>query len=81
MRTLLLLSVLLAAGCTSREITFGGATYKSWRFGNKETIGGIEIVAPDGTKFIVKTYQSDQVTAMGVVTEAAVSAAIKGVKP
>ena len=81
MKTLACIALLALCGCTVREIQIGDYYYKSSRFGNKEQIGEITVEHPDGTVFRVKAYQSDQVTALGVVTEAAVSAAIKGVKP
>ena len=77
----LLLGIIAFCGCTIREIRIGEYTYKSTRFGNKEQIGQIELEHPDGTFFRVRAFSSDQVSALGVVTEAAVSAAMKSVKP
>jgi hypothetical protein len=70
-------------GCTIREVATpdGKILYKSTRFGNKETIGSIEYTFPDGSRFVLKGFGSDQVSALGVVTEAAVKAAITSVKP
>lgn len=68
------------AGCTTRTIEIGGVRYHSVRFANKETIGPITVKM--GTNSVtIGSYVSDQVTGMAVVVEAAVSAAIKGVKP
>lgn len=77
----LALLALLCAGCTTRTIVFpNGTSYKSARFANKETIG--EITFQQGTnKLVIKSISTDQVSALGVVVDAAVSAAIKGVKP
>ncbi len=83
-RTIALMTLIgCGSGCTVREITTpdGKILYKSTRFGNKETIGSIEYVFPDGSRFVLRGYGSDQVSALGVVTEAAVKAAITSVKP
>lgn len=81
----ILILALIGCGnaCTVREIATpdGKVLYKSTRFGNKETIGSIEYVFPDGSRFVLKGFGSDQVSALGVVTEAAVKAAITSVKP
>ncbi len=72
--------LLMSAGCTTRTITWNGATYKSIRFGNKETIGGIELRA--GTNvFKVDSFKSDQVQAIEIAVKAAVETAIKSMKP
>lgn len=69
----------IACGCTVRRITLGGNSYVSWRLGNTEKIGSIEV--REGTNvFVVQAYESDQVQALSAVTSAAVSAAINGVK-
>lgn len=75
----LVILILLAAGCTTRKITIGTATYTSTRFGNKETIGQIEYRHGDDV-FIIKSYQSDQVEALGVVAESAARGAAQGLK-
>lgn len=70
MKTILtILSTCFLAGCTTRTITYGDATYKSVRFANKETIGGVTIIAPDGTTFKMDTYTSDQVQSAGAIAE------------
>jgi len=63
-----------------RTIEVSGVRYHSVRFGNKETIGPITVKM--GTNSVtIGSYVSDQVTGMALMVEAAVSAAIKGVKP
>lgn len=80
-RILILAALALAApGCTVRTITVGGNSYTSKRFGNAEKIGVIEF--KNGTNSLrVEGWTSDQVTLAKEVTAAAVSAAMKGVKP
>jgi hypothetical protein len=75
----LMLALILSAGCTTREFTFGDMKYKSTRFGNKERIKSIEFRHGDDLIKIVG-YSNDQVEALGIVTEAAVTAAIKSMK-
>lgn len=80
-RTTPWLLCLLAIGCTTRTIQIDANTvYKSTRFGNKENIGEITYTSKDGTKLTVKAFRSDQVEALGVITEAAVKAAITSAK-
>ena len=84
MKTIIALVLVLAfCGCTSRTIEFNGARYRSVRFGNKETLGGIKVSTdPNGkTVFEVQSFQSDQVQALDIAVKAAVSAAIKSVAP
>lgn len=72
--------LLFTSAFTTRTITWNGATYKSTRFGNKETIGGIELRS--GTNvFRVDSFKSDQVQAIEVAVKAAVETAIKSMKP
>lgn len=72
--------LLILSGCTTREIRFGNTRYKSTRIGAAEQIGDIEVRS--GTNvFIVKGVKSDLVTGLGVVTEAAVKAAVKSAVP
>ena len=72
--------LLILSGCTTRQIQFGNASYRSTRLGAAEQIGDIEVRS--GTNvFIVKGVKSDLVTGLGVVTEAAVKAAVKSAVP
>lgn len=74
------IAILAFTGCTTRTITWNGATYKSTRFGNKETIGGIELRS--GTNvFKIDSFKSDQVQAIEIAVKAAVETAIKSLKP
>lgn len=67
------------AGCTTRTLTLpGGGTYKSTRFGNKETMRRVEYVSPKGERFILEGFAGDQVEGLGVVTEAAARGAVQG---
>ena len=59
----------------------GRVIYKSIRFGMREAIKKVEFHDANGQTFILEGYASDQVEALGVVTEAAVRGAISGVKP
>lgn len=69
------------SGCTTRTLTLpGGASYRSKRFGNVEKLGVVEFRQGTNT-FRIEGYSGDQVTLAREVTEAAVSAAIKGVTP
>lgn len=69
------------SGCTTRTISYNGATYKSVRFANKETIGGVTITTPDGTTFKMDTYTSDQVQAVGAIAEGVAKGLAASVKP
>lgn len=63
-------------GCTTREITLGGATYKSRRLGVLEKFGKIEVRA--GTNSLsVEGVQSDLVTGAKIGADAALNAAAK----
>lgn len=81
--TILFLMLVIVGGCTTRTIEFNGAKYHSVRFGNKETIGGIEVSTDKTGKtvFRIDSFQSDQVQAIEAAIKAAVSAAIKSVAP
>lgn len=76
---ILLLILAIAAGCTTRKITIGTATYTSTRFGNKENIGAIEYRHGEDV-FIIKSFSSDQVEALGIVAESAARGAAQGLK-
>ncbi len=79
MKTLLLLLLLIPAGCTIRTIKVGESLYTSKRFGNAEKIGSLEFV--QGTNRLrVEGWQSDQVTFAKEVTAAAVTSAVKAAK-
>lgn len=79
-KIIITIALLFGTGCTTRTITWNGATYKSSRFGNKETIGGIELRS--GTNvFRVDSFKSDQVQAIEIAVKAAVETAIKSMKP
>jgi len=83
-KTILLLLAFVALGCTCREITLpGGVSYKSTRFGVKEDFADIAFTQQtNGAAALrVQGVKSDLVTGLGVVTEAAVSAAVKSAKP
>lgn len=78
------LILLLAAGCTTRSVTFptkdGPLTITSKRFGVKESFTDIEI--HQGTNsFIVRGTKSDLVTGLEIVTKAAIETAVKATKP
>jgi len=81
MRYLLIIPLLLV-GCATRTVTLpdGSVLYKSSRFGNKEQIKRLEF-RHGSDVFILEGYSSDQVEALGVVTKAAVEAAISSAKP
>ena len=81
MKLILSLSACLLVGCTTRSITYNGATYKSVRFANKETIGGVVITTPDGTTFKMDTYSSDQVQAVGAIAEGVAKGSAASMKP
>lgn len=85
MKTFLKLLTLLIVvnGCSTRTLTLpdGRVIYKSVRFGMKEAIKRVEYKDANGQSFVLEGYASDQVEALGVVTEAAVRGAVSGVKP
>lgn len=69
--------------CSSRTVTLpdGRTLYKSQRFGNKEQVKRVEFRSAKGDVFILEGYASDQVEALGVVTEAAVKGAVSAAVP
>jgi hypothetical protein len=69
----------ICTGCTS--VKYGEASYTS--FLNRKSISELEItVTESGAKKIrLKGYTNDQVEALGIVTQAAVSAAMKAAVP
>lgn len=68
------LAACLWAGCATRTITYGDATYKSRKLFSGEQFGGLEIVAPDGTKVKMDAYQSEQSQAVSAAVRAAIEA-------
>lgn len=84
-RIKLILAVTVAsclwAGCTTRQITYNGATYKSVRFANKEAIGGVTIITPDGTTFRMDSYSSDQIQGISAIAEGVAKGLAASVKP
>lgn len=78
-----LTAALALAGCARREITLpNGVTYKSWRLAVKEDFADINFTQQtNGAAALhVQGIKSDLVTGLGVVTEAAVGAAVKAAK-
>lgn len=81
--SLIAAALAVAVGCSTREITFGEATYKSKRFGVKETFGKISAstVTKGGTNTLtVDGVQSDLVTGIKATAEAVGSAVAEAVK-
>lgn len=82
-KALLLLAVasLLATGCTS--IKYGEVSYVS--VFNRKSLKdlAIDVKSADGSHKVLrlKGYTNDQVEALTAITEAAVAAAVKSVKP
>ena len=75
---LVALVVWFCVGCSTRTITYGGATYRSMRLGTKEDINALTIkVDTNGTTRVnLDGYKNDQAQAMSAVVEAAVKAAV-----
>lgn len=69
-------TAVLATGCAVREFRLGDAVYKSSRFGNREAIAQVELTH-NGTTFIMRGYQGDQVEGLRVAVDAAVTAALR----
>ena len=80
---ILTIIILLAFGCSSRKATLpdGRVLYQSFRFGTKEQVKHVEFRSALGDVFVMDGYASDQVEALGVVTEAAVRGAIGAAAP
>lgn len=81
--TLVTLLFLFAFGCSSRKATLpdGRVLYQSLRFGTKEQVKHVEFRSAQGDVFVMDGYASDQVEALGVVTEAAVKGAVSAAVP
>jgi len=75
--------LLIACSCSTRKATLpdGRVLYQSSRFGTKEQIKHVEFRSAQGDVFVLDGYASDQVEALGVVTEAAVKAAVSSMVP
>jgi hypothetical protein len=73
------LALLACAGCTS--IQYGDVRYTSMF--NRKSFSELDItVKSDGSKTLkLRGYRNDQVEALGIITEAAVRGAMKGVTP
>lgn len=79
--SVLFLTALLVAGCTTRTVEYQGVRYVHRSFGVKQSIGKLSIFAPNGTSVSIEGYSNDQAEFAGAVVEKAVSAAMKGVAP
>ena len=87
----------LISGCTSTRITHteptsmmvgtnlvrsgGGFTISRTTGLTKHSVADLAVETSGGINFRMKGYQNDQVQALGVAVDAAVSAAIKSTKP
>ena len=74
----------VTAGCsTVRYTSPSGEKFARTSFGGKTAVNflSVERQTNGAAKIVLKGYGQDQVEALGVVTDAAVSAAIKSVKP
>ncbi len=81
MKPFILLTIALTiTSCSVRKLAIGNATYKSTRFGMKESFGEIRLTQGTNT-FIIKAAESDQVTFAKEVTAAAVEAGLNAMKP
>lgn len=81
---LLAIGVLMFAGCgcTVTKWTNGSESFSRTSFGVTSTAQKISVsVTPTTRTLTVTGYQNNGTEALGVVTEAAVSAAIKSAKP
>ena len=73
----------LLTGCTVTRWSNGQESFSRTSFGTTSTAQKIAVtVNPDGSRSMTITgYQSDGVQAVGVAVDAAVSAAVKAMKP
>ena len=83
MNKILPIILFLTCSCSTRKATLpdGRVLYQSGRFGTKEQIKHVEFRSAQGDVFVLDGYASDQVEALGVVTEAAVKAAVSSMVP
>lgn len=80
--SLLLCAMVIGCGMTCRKLEYHGVKYNHFSLGTKSNIGKLDAEFGTNTASVtVESYANDQVEGMGVVTEAAVRAAIKSVKP
>jgi hypothetical protein len=80
MKTLILLAPILAS-CQSLTYQNGPIRVTHWEFAMSQSIGHLEVTAPDGVKASVDSLSNDQTKAIGVAVESAVKAAVASVKP
>jgi len=81
---LIALAAMVCAGCQSTSYTSpNGEKFSRIAFGTKTSIAGLTVES--GTngvrRLTLRGYRNDQVEALGVVTDAAVRAAMSSVKP
>ena len=68
-------------GCTTRTITYGGATYTSKRFLQKEDVDGLKVTTTNGTTIELVGYRNDQVQAVSAIAEGVTKGLAASVKP
>lgn len=73
------LPILLIPACSVLRISDGQFTVFRASFGNKTTLGHLQ-AGHGENKISLDQYSNDQVEALGVITAAAIGAAIKGAK-
>lgn len=65
-----MLVAVVLSGCSSRTVSHpatGQKIYESTRFGNKESVKRVEYTGPNGERFVLEGYQSDQAEGLGIV--------------
>jgi hypothetical protein len=80
----ILAAAVILTGCTvTRYAAPTGETFSRTSFGTRLSVGELTVTAgTNGVRTItIKGYANDQVEAIGVAVDAAVSAAVKAVKP
>jgi len=82
MKPLLLLLAVGLVGCSARKISVDPKTkvmqYESHRFADKEQIGDIDVVFPDGTRLKVHNYSGNSVDGAKAIAEGAAQGVVAG---
>ena len=83
MKRYLVVLTMLLTGCSSLNYDDGQTKFSRSSFGNKTSIGKIEVaLGSNGVKTVrMEGYSNDQIEAIKIAVEAAIAAAVKSAVP
>jgi len=77
-----IMAVSILTGCSTINYEDAETKFSRTSFGNKLSIGKLEVESKDGLKVVkMEGYSNDQVEAIKIAVEAAVAAAVKAAVP